>query len=144
VSTSVQRSVFLMSTWPRYSVRVLVPFPPPGGVDEVVASGVSEHVPGLSSARRCVQPFFFARMPPAASRMAALGRRYREQVRAKPLANQTFANPAPHSARAVPVHPFALARLRMAVSERPCWRGRAGEAVLERPCWRGRAGERAP
>ena len=52
-----------------------------------------------------------------------LGRRYPgEQVRANPLANQTFANPAPHRAREVPVHPFAFARLRMAVSERLCWR----------------------
>jgi hypothetical protein len=39
-----------------------------------------------------------------------------------PLANQTIANPAPHGAREARVHPFAFARLRMAVSERLCWR----------------------
>jgi hypothetical protein len=52
----------------------------------------------------------------------ALGRRYPgEQVRAN-LANQTFANrlrTAPERSR---VYPFAFARLRMAVSERVCWR----------------------
>jgi hypothetical protein len=40
-----------------------------------------------------------------------------QQVRANSLANQTFANPAPHRAERSRVHPFAFARLRMAVSE---------------------------
>ena len=59
----------------------------------------------------------------AASTMAALGRRYPgEQVRANPCANQTFANPASAQRSRGPGPPVAFARLRMAVSERLCWR----------------------
>ena len=47
--------------------------------------------------------------------------RLRSRLRSR--MNQTFANPAPHDAlERSRIHPFAFARLRKAVSERPCWR----------------------
>jgi hypothetical protein len=61
-----------------------------------------------------------------------LGRRYPgEQVRANPLANQALANPAPHGAREIRVHPFAFARLQMAVSEGLCSRPIQARAISQ-------------
>ena len=62
----------------------------------------------------------------------ALGRRYPgEQVRAN-LANQTFANPAPHGAREVPGLPIRLRVLANGpVSERLCWRPIQARAISQ-------------
>jgi hypothetical protein len=54
-----------------------------------------------------------------------------EQVRANPLANQTFANPAPHGAREVPGPPVRFARLQMAMPEGLCWRPIQARAISQ-------------
>ena len=68
----------------------------------------------------------------AASTMTAIGTRYRGRAGSRePPRNQTFTNPlrtAPERSR---VHPFAFARLRMAVSERLFWRPIQARAISQ-------------
>jgi hypothetical protein len=83
-----------------------------------------------SMSHRCERPTSTPRA--AASTMAASERYLGGQVRANRLANQTFANrlrTAPERSR---VHPFACAHLRMAVSERLCWRPIYARAISDR------------